>query len=54
MKRNALLRYLRSQGCELLREGGILGGIIHLKTNVLPYQGIMKLKRYLPKKFVKI
>ncbi|MDX1253177.1 MAG: type II toxin-antitoxin system HicA family toxin [Gammaproteobacteria bacterium] len=22
MKRNELLRYLRSQGCELLREGG--------------------------------
>jgi len=42
MKRNKLLKYLRFQGCEFLREGGRHGGGIQVKTNVHRFQGIQK------------
>jgi len=55
MKRSDLLKYLRSQGCEFIREGSrhSCGGTqVKIKDHLS--QGIMKLMIILHKRFVKI
>ena len=54
MKRNDLLKYLRSQGCELVREGGVIhGGGIQVRINDHLCQGIQKSTITLREKYAK-
>jgi len=54
MKRQALLRHLRENGCELLREGAdIPGGTILPSIHVLLFPVITKYKTSWPRKFAK-
>jgi hypothetical protein len=56
MKRTELLKYLREQGCEFIREGKAPvtpGGGIRVKTNALLYHGTQKLTMTLQEKYAK-
>jgi hypothetical protein len=52
MKRTEFLKYLRTHGCEFIREGArLLGGGIPAKTNAPPYRDIRKSVIALPGRY---